>query len=158
MGEVKRRWGRRTIEEEGEDFDTSECLNLVSDKASYAAVQVTAADADTNHSKEAKEEEKSPNSIADDDSISFYIVTYIFLLSSYILAMVVTDLGVILALVGATGSTLVSYVLPGLIYVKLFREDELWTYWKMMAFVQLILGCISMPVALYFVLRGASAH
>ena len=40
-------------------------------------------------------------------------ITAVFLTASYLIALVVTDLGVILAIVGATGSTMVSYVLPG---------------------------------------------
>ncbi len=47
------------------------------------------------------------------DDRLFYVITVIFLTSSFILASIVDDLGMILALVGATGSTLVSFVLPG---------------------------------------------
>jgi amino acid permease len=80
----------------------------------------------------------------------FYTITIAFLLLSFTVAMVVDDLGVVLAMVGATGSTLVSYVLPGLIYVKIHPEMDLF---KIGAYVQLYVGCMIMPVALYFVLK-----
>jgi amino acid permease len=41
------------------------------------------------------------------------------LLSSTLIAIVVDDLSVILSFVGATGSTIVSYLLPGLCYWRL---------------------------------------
>mmetsp|Transcript_9909 Transcript_9909/g.22116 ORF Transcript_9909/g.22116 Transcript_9909/m.22116 type:complete len:475 (-) Transcript_9909:218-1642(-) len=87
----------------------------------------------------------------DADDRLFYMVTFSFLLLSLLVALCVDDLGVVLALVGATGSTLVTYVLPGLIYIKVFPSMDVA---KGFAYLQLILGCIIMPVALYFVLGG----
>ncbi|EED95740.1 amino acid/polyamine transporter, partial [Thalassiosira pseudonana CCMP1335] len=52
----------------------------------------------------------------DNDKHMFYGITVAFLFSSFVLAMIIDDLGVILALVGATGSTLVSYIIPGLVF------------------------------------------
>lgn len=69
--------------------------------------------------------------------------------------MIVDDLGVILALVGATGSTLVSYVLPGLIYIKIYPHDDVS---KMMARLQLGVGIIIIPLALYFILTKQISH
>ena len=43
----------------------------------------------------------------------FNVITCCFLLFSFIVAMSVSDLGVVLGIVGATGSTIVSYILPG---------------------------------------------
>jgi len=51
------------------------------------------------------------------DSFLFYGITCIFLVLSFSIAMVVSDLGIILGIVGATGSTMVSYILPGKYYV-----------------------------------------
>eukprot|EP00568_Trieres_chinensis_P002553 CAMPEP_0183303204 /NCGR_PEP_ID=MMETSP0160_2-20130417/8733_1 /TAXON_ID=2839 ORGANISM="Odontella Sinensis, Strain Grunow 1884" /NCGR_SAMPLE_ID=MMETSP0160_2 /ASSEMBLY_ACC=CAM_ASM_000250 /LENGTH=512 /DNA_ID=CAMNT_0025466081 /DNA_START=11 /DNA_END=1549 /DNA_ORIENTATION=+ len=81
----------------------------------------------------------------------FYPITIAFLSLSFGIAMVVDDLGVVLAMVGATGSTLVSYVLPGLIYLKIHPTMDTS---KILAYVQLYMGCLIMPVALYFVLTG----
>ena len=91
----------------------------------------------------------------DDDDRLFYGITISFLLLSFCVAMIVDDLGVVLALVGATGSTLVSYVLPGLIYVKIHPSMDLS---KVAAYIQLGLGCLIMPIALYFVLKGNVSH
>jgi amino acid permease len=74
--------------------------------------------------------------------------------------MAVNDLGVILAMVGATGSTLVSYVLPGLIYMKLHpdppvqQQQQRRDWSRSLAKLQLGLGCLIMPLALYFVVRS----
>lgn len=90
-----------------------------------------------------------------DDRVLFYTITISFLLLSFTIAMIVDDLGVVLALVGATGSTLVSYVLPGLIYIKIYpyRDASM-----MCAYVQLMMGLLIMPLALYFVITGKVRH
>ena len=89
------------------------------------------------------------------DDRLFNVITVSFLISSFVLAMIVDDLGVILALVGATGSTLVSYVLPGLIYVKIYPYNDLS---KMMAYIQLLLGTMIIPLALYFIVTNQRRH
>ena len=89
------------------------------------------------------------------NDLLFYCITVAFLLLSFAVAMVVDDLGVILAMVGATGSTLVSYILPGLIYVKIHPRMDLS---KLGAYIQLCMGCLIMPLALYFVLMGKVKH
>jgi amino acid permease len=85
------------------------------------------------------------------DDRLFYGITIGFLAISFVTAMIVDDLGVVLALVGATGSTLVSYILPGLIYLKIHPVMDAS---KIGAYIQLLMGCFIMPVALYFVLTG----
>jgi len=47
------------------------------------------------------------------ENFLFYGITCGFLILSFIIAMSVSDLGVVLGVVGATGSTMVSYILPG---------------------------------------------
>ena len=89
------------------------------------------------------------------DDMFFYIITSVFLLLSFISATIVDDLGVVLALVGATGSTLVSYVLPGLIYVKIYSHKDMSLA---MAYIQLFLGIVIMPLALYFILTNKVSH
>ena len=87
----------------------------------------------------------------DDDSETFLFncITCTFLALSLLISLVVTDLGTILAVVGATGSTMVSYILPGGIYIKLHPDE--FTMTKALAYLQLIVGCIIIPTALYFV-------
>ncbi len=103
--------------------------------------------------------EKLPVEMLEKDLLAdqrvFNVITLSFLVLSFSIAMMVDDLGVVLAMVGATGSTLVSYILPGLIYVKLQPAMD---FSKIMAYVQLILGCLIMPIALYFVLMGTVQH
>ena len=50
-----------------------------------------------------------------------YVISIaLFLLASFFIAVSVTDLGVVLALVGASGSTIISYIIPGLFYYKMY--------------------------------------
>lgn len=95
------------------------------------------------------------DSMGTPDERLFYIITFIFLLLSFILATIVDDLGVVLALVGATGSTLVSYILPGLIYVKVYPHKDASLA---LAYMQLCLGILLMPLALYFILTNKESH
>eukprot|EP00979_Chaetoceros_neogracilis_P008613 scaffold1911_cov266-Chaetoceros_neogracile.AAC.2 len=88
------------------------------------------------------------------DSFLFYGITCVFLVLSFAVAMMVSDLGIILGVVGATGSTMVSYILPGAIYIKLHPEPH---PLRSLACFQLTLGIIIVPTALYFVLfKGGS--
>ncbi len=75
----------------------------------------------------------------------YWTLTFLIVMSSFGLAMATDDLGDALAVVGATGSTIISYILPGLCYYYLFPEP----HWKRTAAIALcILGCVIMPVAL----------
>lgn len=85
----------------------------------------------------------------------FYSITVSFLILSFTLAMFVNDLGIVLALVGATGSTLVSYVLPGLIYVKVHPDKDVS---MILGYIQLIIGVLIIPLSLYFVTSGSIIH
>ena len=87
------------------------------------------------------------------DAALFYVITLAFLLASYTLAMVVDSLGLILNVVGATGSTMVSYILPGIVYVRLFEGERDLT--MVGARVQAAIGGCIIPVALYFIFAGS---
>ena len=95
---------------------------------------------------------------ADDDagkrrfssSSLFKGITVAFLLLSFVVAMIIDDLGIVLACVGATGSILVSYVVPGLIYMKLHHDYD---RTKIAAVLQLVMGCILIPIAFYYVVH-----
>ena len=107
-----------------------------------------------NNVKIQQADDNDSKGITPDDRL-FYNITFIFLLLSFTLATIVDDLGVILALVGATGSTLVSYILPGLIYVKVYPHKDMSL---VMAYAQLLLGVVIMPLALYFILTKRVNH
>ncbi|CAL1162524.1 unnamed protein product [Cladocopium goreaui] len=72
-------------------------------------------------------------------------VTLLELIGSLLIAITVMDLGKVLGVVGATGSTMVSYILPGIVYVQTFRTFHAK---RLLALGQLLLGCIIMPVCL----------
>jgi amino acid permease len=86
-------------------------------------------------------------------NLRYYTITITFLITSLFIAITVHDLGIVLAFVGATGSTIVSYILPGIFYYKIFRNDELEPKWKTkLSLLQFTLGLIIIPVCLYFLI------
>ena len=54
----------------------------------------------------------------------FAVITTAILILSYIVAMTVSSLAAVLAYVGSTGSTTISFILPGLLYYKLSSPDS----------------------------------
>jgi len=89
-------------------------------------------------------------------SVLYILVTTCFLGCSLLIAMTVTNLGVILAIVGATGSTAVSFILPGFFYYFYFDENEVTAVavpsWKrQLGLIQGLLGVIIIPVCLTFI-------
>ena len=60
------------------------------------------------------------------------------------------DLNIILSLVGVTGSTIVSYILPGFLYYATFKNEA--PLWKSrMALALGFIGILIMPVCLAFI-------
>jgi amino acid permease len=57
-------------------------------------------------------------------SVRYYTITAIFLAGALALALTVTDLGIVIALVGAFGGTLIMFILPGYLFLYHFPEDE----------------------------------
>jgi len=53
----------------------------------------------------------------------FFFMTLSILVASYVLACSVKTLGIVLSIVGATGSTMICYILPGILYYKLETEN-----------------------------------
>eukprot|EP00472_Partenskyella_glossopodia_P012015 CAMPEP_0197517364 /NCGR_PEP_ID=MMETSP1318-20131121/2342_1 /TAXON_ID=552666 /ORGANISM="Partenskyella glossopodia, Strain RCC365" /LENGTH=413 /DNA_ID=CAMNT_0043066837 /DNA_START=221 /DNA_END=1459 /DNA_ORIENTATION=+ len=54
--------------------------------------------------------------------IRWYAITFVICVGSWAVAMVLDSLGLVLAVVGATGSTTISYILPGYVYYSLKKE------------------------------------
>jgi len=75
----------------------------------------------------------------------YYVVTVFLLATSVTIALSVNSLGIVLGIVGATGSTLVSYILPGLMYFMAFQTFHVK---RIFAMCQFGLGCIIMPTCL----------
>ncbi|KAF9298721.1 hypothetical protein BGZ74_009268 [Mortierella antarctica] len=59
------------------------------------------------------------NPIVVQSELKFIIMTLSILIGSYIIAISVSELEVVLSLVGSTGSTAISFILPGIFYWKL---------------------------------------
>lgn len=55
----------------------------------------------------------------------FSVITTVILVLSYVVAMSVSSLETVLAYVGSTGSTSISFILPGLFYYKISSPDSL---------------------------------
>ncbi|KAJ3407450.1 hypothetical protein HDV05_005411 [Chytridiales sp. JEL 0842] len=66
----------------------------------------------------------SKGSTAPMSNTKFTVVTVCLLAFSYILSIAVKDLSTVLSLVGATGSTTIGYILPGLLYYRLRQNTD----------------------------------
>lgn len=78
-------------------------------------------------------------------------ITVSFLALSYLIAFSVSDLSLVLAFVGATGSTIVSYILPGGFYYSLHQHEG--PVWKRYAALALFsVGLVLIPTCLTFIL------
>ena len=71
-------------------------------------------------------------------------------------ALALADLGVLLSVVGASGSTIVSYILPGAIYYNIHTADNTWK--RKAAACLFAAGCGIIPLALGFILFGGASH
>ena len=78
----------------------------------------------------------------------YYIISILYIVASWAIACSVSDLGIVLSIVGATGSTTVSYILPGLLYYLMHPKPHLKRYF---ALFQFIIGCCLVPFCLYFI-------
>ncbi|KAJ3210282.1 hypothetical protein HDU82_008432 [Entophlyctis luteolus] len=91
----------------------------------------------------------------------FTVLTAGLLFASWIVAVVVDDLATVLALVGATGSTAICYILPGVLYFKMREVTDLvgdaadpdapfrrkWDAMKLGAVALASVGCVMMVVS-----------
>jgi amino acid permease len=83
-------------------------------------------------------------------STSKYIAMTIgILIGTFFVAITMTKLDLVLAFVGSTGSTVISFILPSLFYLKL-HEDKPWSYSKITALLLGIYGCLVMVICLSF--------
>lgn len=80
----------------------------------------------------------------------YWFITIAFLGGSFGLAMITDDLGIILALVGGTASTIISYILPGAAYYKMHTYDGP-TWKRYAAATMFFIGIAITPICLVFV-------
>ncbi|ORX49749.1 hypothetical protein BCR36DRAFT_412717 [Piromyces finnis] len=83
----------------------------------------------------------------------FFFMTLSILVCSYVLACSVKTLGIVLSIVGATGSTMICYILPGILYYKLETENNHMAHRKnnrtvYTALFMFIIGIVLMVVCL----------
>ena len=57
--------------------------------------------------------------------VKFAAITTVIVVLSYIVAMTVSSLDTVLAYVGATGSTSISFILPGIFYFKISSPESI---------------------------------
>ncbi|KAG8972345.1 hypothetical protein FRB90_010250, partial [Tulasnella sp. 427] len=89
-------------------------------------------------------------------------LTVIIVLAGYIIAYFVNSLQMVLSFVGSTGSTTISFILPGILYFKMFRNDGSQSKRKLMLSLALAVygGCIlvfCLSYNIYVVVSGAKA-
>ena len=95
----------------------------------------------------------------------YAVTTVVFLACSLAIALTVSDLGLMLSLVGATGSTMISYVLPGWFYYNLHKDEvhgesaRSWPRFLLnLSYTQFVVGVVLIPLSLIaiFAVRSGS--
>jgi len=77
----------------------------------------------------------------------FIVMTMAILIGSYIIAITVSELELVLSFVGSTGSTAISFILPGSFYYKLHANHP-WTGRKVLSVLLALYGCMVMVICL----------
>eukprot|EP01084_Bolivina_argentea_P019280 35867_1 len=79
----------------------------------------------------------------------YYGISYFILFSTLIIAMITNDLGLVIGLIGSTGSTIVSFILPALFYLYLnddkLRQTRCYTIKRIGCFIMFIVGIVLIP-------------
>lgn len=88
-------------------------------------------------------------------TLKFISLTIGILIATYIVAMTMTKLDLVLAFVGSTGSTAISFILPSLFYLKL-HQDQPWTASKFVAALLGVYGVCVMVICLSFNIMHAA--
>ena len=78
------------------------------------------------------------------------LITSFVILFTGCVAIAVHDLGLVLSVVGATGSTMISYIVPGASSYVLLEGPQRWV-----GLALLCIGSVMMPVSLYLIFFGA---
>lgn len=91
-----------------------------------------------------------------ESSIKHIALTTFLLLLTFLIAMNVHQLELVLGIIGSTGSTTISFILPSLFFLKLFPEDE-FKGSRNLAKALLVAGVMIMFVCLGVVIYHAQA-
>jgi amino acid permease len=76
-------------------------------------------------------------------TMRYLVVTVVFLVATFLLAISVRDLSIVLEVVGATGSTTVVCLVPGAVFYRLHSSR-----WRYVAAAQVCIGLIIIPTCL----------
>ncbi|GAN08829.1 amino acid transporter [Mucor ambiguus] len=90
-------------------------------------------------------------------AFKYFAMTTSILILSYIVAITVTELDLVLSFVGSTGSTTISFILPGLFYYKIHENDP-WKPGKIIAVLLASYGIFVMTVCLTFNIMRLTNH
>lgn len=74
-----------------------------------------------------------------------YVVSTSFLAFAYCVALVVDDLGLVLSLIGATGSTIIAYLIPTIAFCRVFKDDPSTRWRRLFAKVVGVYALVCMP-------------
>ncbi|KAF9086262.1 hypothetical protein BGX29_001474 [Mortierella sp. GBA35] len=105
-----------------------------------------------------------PNSVQLDDhgepiqvtsDLKYTLMTMGILIGSYLIAITVSELELVLSFVGSTGSTAISFILPGSFYFKLHQYDP-WTGRKILSVCLACYGVMVMIICLSANIRRIS--
>ncbi|CAO3650435.1 unnamed protein product [Mucor fragilis] len=90
-------------------------------------------------------------------AFKYFAMTTSILILSYVVAITVTELDLVLSFVGSTGSTTISFILPGLFYYKIHENDP-WKPGKIIAVLLASYGIFVMTVCLTFNIMRLTNH
>ncbi|KAI7903070.1 transmembrane amino acid transporter protein-domain-containing protein [Cokeromyces recurvatus] len=83
-----------------------------------------------------------------------FIVTTCIIITSYLVAISISKLDIILSFVGSTGSTIISFILPGLFYFKMYpskdKENGILNWKRWVALFLILYGFMVMTICLTF--------
>lgn len=87
--------------------------------------------------------------------LKYTLMTMGILIGSYLIAITVSELELVLSLVGSTGSTAISFILPGSFYYKLHKNDP-WNGRKILSVCLATYGALVMIICLSANIRRIS--
>jgi len=102
--------------------------------------------------EEAERHEDNESEADHDDAtpLRHTLLTLAIIIPGFAIAYFVNSLQRVLSLVGSTGSTTISFILPGLFFWKLFRDDPKEVFFVWLAKLLIIYGCCIMVFCLSF--------
>ncbi|KAF9383693.1 hypothetical protein CPB97_006242 [Podila verticillata] len=128
------------------NFWESTRVGKPSDPSEYSSLPGQSQDEDGTLAS-AEELDDHGNPIVVQSELKFIIMTLSILLGSYIIAITVSELEVVLSLVGSTGSTAISFILPGIFYWKLHAHHP-WDVRKVLSVCLTFYGIMVMIICL----------